>query len=505
MNTTAGKLYSKLETARRPFIERARECSALTIPSVMPWEGANGQTDFAQPYNSTGSRGATHLASRILMTLLPPGGRFFRLQYDSVELAQATGMDDLLGEMDAALALIEETVHQEVDASNFRIQLFQTLRQEIITGNSLIYLPPGGGLQVYHLGQYVCDRGGDGSLLTLVIKEELPYESLGEELKALCTTQKKSVPVYTCVKRQDDGSFYAYQEIHGHPVPGTEGTYTEDELPWIPLRFIVANSEESYGRSLVEEHMGDLRVTESISQSITEAAAISARTIFMVSPTGTTRSRAISKAANGAIIEGNASDVSVLQTAKGADLQIAYQVQQSAEERLSEAFMLTSGLIRDSERTTAREVEMVAQQLEETLGGVYSNLAQELMAPIVRVMLGRLAASGKLPALPPKLVRPQVITGLPNLGRQQDLQRLSAFIQGAYATLGPEAVSKYIEVPEYLRRSAASLSINAAGLVRSEEEVAQIDQAANSRQAASDLGPAVISSFKDEISKQLPG
>ena len=124
MSTTAAKVYTKLETQRRPFIDRARDCSLLTIPSVMPEEGHSGQNAFPQPYNSTGSRGCTHLSSRILMTLLPPGGRFFRLQYDTMELQKATGMDDLLGEMDAALALIEEQVHKEVDASNFRIQLF---------------------------------------------------------------------------------------------------------------------------------------------------------------------------------------------------------------------------------------------------------------------------------------------------------------------------------------------------------------------------------------------
>lgn len=469
----------------------------------MPAEMHSGADTFPQPYNSTGSRGCTHLASRILMTLLPPGGRFFRLQYDSVELAKATGMDDLLGEMDSALALIEEQVHQEVDASNFRIQLFQVLRHLIVTGNSCLYLSPSGTAQVYHLNQYVCDRAADGTLLTLVIKEDVAYEALTDELKAYCKSGRKEVPVYTCVKLQEGGKYMAFQEMYGNAIPGTEGEYDAETLPWIPLRFIRANSAESMGRSLCEEHLGDLRVAESISQSVTEAAAISARTIFLVSGTGTTRARALSKAQNGAIIEGNAGDVSVLQTAKQNDLQIAYQVLRSAEERLAQAFMLTAGLIRDSERTTAREVELVAQQLEETLGGVYSNLAQELMQPIVKILLSRMSQAGKMPSLPPNLVKAQVITGLPNLGRQADLQRLAMFVQNAAQTLGPQAVDRYIQVPEYLRRSAAALSINAAGLVRNEEEVSQMDQAAQQQQLTGQLGPSVMSNFKEEISAQL--
>jgi len=347
------------------------------------------------------------------------------------------------------------------------------------------------------------ERGGDGSLLTLIIKEDVPFESLDEALKAYCTPGKKSVQVYTCVKRSDEG-YSVFQEIKGTPIPGTEGDFKADEMPWIPLRFIRANAVESYGRSLAEEYMGDLRVAESISQSITEAAAISARTLFLISPTGTTRKRALSKAPNGAIIDGNANDVGVLQTNKQADLQIAFQVMRSAEERLAQAFMLTSGLIRDSERTTAREVDVTVAQLEETLGGIYSNLAQELMQPIVRILLARLAQAGKLPALPPKIVNPQVITGLPNLGRTQDLMRLDAFIQGVVQNLGPEAAQKYIVQPEYLRRRSAALSINAAGLVRSEEEVAQMEQAAMAQRMTGQLGPSVLSNFKEEIAAQLP-
>jgi len=438
------------------------------------------------------------------MTLLPPGGRFFKLQYDSVELAKATGAEDLLGEMDSALALIEEQVHQAADASNLRIQLFQVLRHLIITGNSCLYMSPSGDAQVYSLNQYVCDRAADGTLLTLIIKEDVAYESLSDELKAYCKSGRKDVPVYTCVKLIEAGKYESFQEMYGNAIPGTEGEYDAETLPWIPLRFIRANSAESMGRSLCEEHLGDLRVAESISQSVTEAAAISARTIFMVSSTGTTRSRALSKAQNGAIIEGNAGDVTVLQTAKQADLQIAYQVLRSAEERLAQAFMLTAGLIRDSERTTAREVELVAQQLEETLGGVYSNLAQELMQPIVKIMLARLSKAGKMPSLPPNLIRSQVITGLPNLGRQADLTRLAMFVQGAQQTLGPSAVEKFILVPEYLRRSAAALSINAAGLVRSEEEVAQMEQAAAQQQITGQLGPSVLGNFKEEIAAAMP-
>ena len=40
------------------------------------------------------------------------------------------------------------------------------------------------------------------------------------------------------------------------------------------------------------------------------------------------------------------------------------------EQRLSYAFLLNASVIRDSERTTAEEVRMTAQELQDSLGGI---------------------------------------------------------------------------------------------------------------------------------------
>ena len=46
------------------------------------------------------------------------------------------------------------------------------------------------------------------------------------------------------------------------------------------------------------------------------------------------------------------------------------------EQRLSYAFLLNASVIRDSERTTAEEVRMTAQELQDSLGGIYGVLSQ---------------------------------------------------------------------------------------------------------------------------------
>ena len=135
---------------------------------------------------------------------------------------------------------------------------------------------------------------------------------------------------------------------------------------------------ESYGRSYVEEHLGDLISLEGLSKAIVEGSSASAKTLFMVAPNGTTRAKAIAESENGSIIEGNANDVSVLQVGKFPDFRVAQATMMKIEQRLSYVFLLNASVVRDSERTTAEEVRMTAQELQDSLGGIYGILSQEI-------------------------------------------------------------------------------------------------------------------------------
>ena len=89
MNTdgSVAKRYTQLETDRTPFLARAREAAELTIPTLMPPDGHSGSTSYSTPYQSIGARGVNNLASKLLMTLLPPNSPFFRLTMDDFDLA----------------------------------------------------------------------------------------------------------------------------------------------------------------------------------------------------------------------------------------------------------------------------------------------------------------------------------------------------------------------------------------------------------------------------------
>lgn len=135
---------------------------------------------------------------------------------------------------------------------------------------------------------------------------------------------------------------------------------------------------EDYGRSFAEEHIGDLNTHEALVKAITQASIAASKVIFMVKPNASTRASTLSKAKNGDYVQGDKEDVSCLQLDKAHDLAIAQNLKAEIQAGLSEAFLMSSAVRRDAERVTAEEIRMMTQMLEESLGGLYSQLAQSL-------------------------------------------------------------------------------------------------------------------------------
>ena len=195
----------------------------------------------------------------------------------------------------------------------------------------------------------------------------------------------------------------------------------------------------------------------------------------MVAPNATTKARVLAESPNGAIVQGNAQDVSTLQVNKFNDFRVALETSGQITERLSFAFLLNSSVQRNAERVTAEEVRFMAQELESALGGVYSILSQEFQLPLVKLLLNRLEAAGKMPKMPKDSIKPKIVTGIEALGRGQDLNKLAQMLS-YLQPLGPEVIQQYMNVGDYIDRLAASLGIDTGGLIKTEEQMAQGQQ-----------------------------
>ena len=307
----AKEVYDRLSQDRDNYTQRAEKCATYTIPQLFPKESDDGGTSYETPYNSVGARGLNNLASKLLLSLLPPGQPFFRLGLDqeSTQKLNESGDDQLKDTVEYGLSMMEQSIMKYMEAQSLRPTLFECIKQLIIAGNALLFLPPKeGGVKCYTLRDYVVERDGTGNVLQLVARDVLARGSLPEELKALIPDTgdqsiNQKVEVYTHVYRESPDSWGSYQEIEGQVVNGSEQHYPLDKSPWIPVRFCKKDNE-NYGRSFVEDYLGDLISLENLSKSIVDMSMISAKVMFLVSPSCQTNIRALSKAENGAFVRG---------------------------------------------------------------------------------------------------------------------------------------------------------------------------------------------------------
>lgn len=476
--------YMQLQANRDTFLDRAREAARLTIPTIMPPDGHSSVTKYDTPYQSVGSRGVNNLASKLLISLLPPNSPFFRLTIDDFDLAELAG-PDARGKVESALARIERAGQQEIEGAAIRVPSYEALKQLIVTGNALLYMPEGEeGVKVYRLDRFVVKRDTMGNVLEIITKESVSAQMLPEEIKVAVEATEdrdtKDYDLYTYVYR-DGKKWMVTQEVAGIEIEEAKGSYPIDKCPFIPLRFIRIDGED-YGRGYVEEYLGDLKSLETLTKAIVEGSAASSKVLFMVRPNGTTKQRVLAESPNGAIVSGDANDVSTLQVQKANDFRVAMETITTITERLSFAFLLNSSVQRNAERVTAEEVRYMAQELETALGGIYSILSQEFQMPLIKVLLDRLEKQGKMPKLPKDTLKPTIVTGLEALGRGQDLNKLATFLQ-YLQPLGPEVIAQELNISDYLDRLGASLGIDTSGLIKSEQQKAmEAQQAAQQQQ-----------------------
>ena len=474
----ARERYNQLVTDRRQFLDKAVECSKLTLPYLIQDDTSSRPTHetLSIPWQSVGSKCVVTLAAKLMLATLPPQTSFFKLQVRDDKLGEDMP-PEVRGELDLSFSKMERMIMEYIAASNDRVVIHQALKHLIVGGNALLYMGKD-GIKNYPLNRYVVNRDGNGNVLEIVTKELISRDVLGFDIPeeqpntGIDETQGNhtdDVEVYTCVKLKN-GRWEWYQEVLDKIIPGSRSTAPKNSSPWLVLTFNSVDGEQ-YGRGRVEEFLGDLKSLEGLSQALVEGAAAASKVIFLVSPSSTTKPSAIAKAGNGAIVQGRAEDVQVVQVGKTADFSTAANMAQSIERRLLEAFLVMN--VRNAERVTAEEVRLTQLELEQQLGGIFSLLTVEFLIPYLNRTLLVLQRSNQIPKLPKEIVRPTIVAGVNALGRGQDREALQMFVGTIAQTLGPEALMKYINPLEAIKRLAAAQGIDVLNLVKTEEQMAQ--------------------------------
>jgi hypothetical protein len=181
---TAKQRYSKLKQDREHFLDRAEECSEVTIPSLIQPDGFTASSDLYNPFQSVGARGVNNLASKLLLLLLPPNSPFFRLSIAGKAKQELDENKEIKSDVEKSLAIIEKEVSNKIEQLALRVSVFEALKHLIVSGNVLTYLPKKGSMRVFPLHQYVCQRDSSGNVCEIIIQEKLSILALGKDIAA---------------------------------------------------------------------------------------------------------------------------------------------------------------------------------------------------------------------------------------------------------------------------------------------------------------------------------
>ena len=525
--------YQALAADRQQFLDSARDCSELTLPYLIVHDGQTKGGKLPVPWQSVGAKGVNVLASKLMLSLFPVNTSFFKLQINDAELASIPDITpEIRSEIDLSLSKMEKIIMQQIAETSDRVILHTAMKHLIVTGNVLIFAGKK-ALKIYPLDRYVVDRDGDGNVIEILTKESIHRSLLPKEFQKLPNPENDinapgedgpkfgttgarnsdDADVYTFVKFKD-GQWKWHQEVDGKILPGSQSSAPKKLTPWIPLRWnVVTGTGEDYGRGRVEEFLGDLKSLEGLMQSLVEGSAAAAKVVFTVSPASTLKPSSLARSQNGAIIQGRPDDVGVIQVGKTADFKTVQEMIRDLTTRLSDAFLILNP--RQSERTTATEIQAVQQELNEQLGGIFGNLTTELLQPYLFRKLHILQRSKAVPPLPKELVNPTIVAGLNGVGRGQDRVALIEFLSTAAQGLGPEALQQFLSPGEFLKRLAAASGIDPLNLIKDaatmEQEGQQMQQQAMTQSlmnqagqlAKSPVGEQFINGLTDQ-QQQIP-
>ena len=486
MAETARARYETMKRKRDPYLTRGRECAELTIPALMPPEGHNEFATLPEPYQGLGARATVSLASRLMIAMYPPGKPSFKLDVPPEQKMQS-GSLSLANEVEQGLVLSEGLIHQEIERSQWRRSTNMCLQYLLVTGNCLEVMQPDNTIRLFRLDQYCVSRDMQGEIKEIITEEYLSPEQLPSNAREFVSADDFSqnrVPLYTHIKINDKGTYDVYQEINGKKIPDSRGEF--ETLPYNALRYTAVIGED-YGRGKIEEHLPDFRCLDALSKSLIDGAAMASRNVTMIRPNaagGLNLRRKFAKADNGDIIVGNPEDITMLQFQNNNGMQLCAAELERQSREVSQAFLMGAATVRDSERTTAFEVRRMTEELESTLGGVYSQLNQDMQQARLTRLILQMKRNGQLPDWPEDLVEPVILSGMEALGREQAVNKVQIALQ--FLSGMPPEILPYVKFDSLLSKAFNGLDLPDA--VRSQAEVQEMQQQQMQQQMAMAAG-----------------
>tara|TARA_R110002020_G_scaffold229943_1_gene440701 strand:+ start:950 stop:2587 length:1638 start_codon:yes stop_codon:yes gene_type:complete len=493
-----------LDGHRTMGLERARKCAALTIPSLLPYEGFTSEDQLPQPYSSVSARGVTNMASKILSAMLPLNDApFFKFEL-------STGIEPDLESINF-LESLSYQVYNKLSSKNLRETIYAVLQHLIVVGDVLLIQEDDFNFRVIRLDQFVVRRDVEGSVLEIIYLEFVPKENDVEIMEGYYNTSTQAKKgfdtLYVRLEKQDDGTWNQRTESEdGEEI--SSGTFTV--LPVVALRWSSV-SGENYGRSHCEDIIGDIQTLESFTEALLEGTAAGSAFWIGIDPAGLTELDDVAGSENGSFISARQQDVFTLSPSATMNPQI--QSTQNGVENMrrevGNAFLLSGSAIPSGDRVTATAVRMIGNELETVLGGAFSAISRDLMEPIVKRTVYLMLQNEEIdPELEEQfsengLLTVEIVTGLQALSRDTDLNKLLQM--GEMVKNLPAPALKLFKWEEYAKALVTSIGFDSNNWVKSPEEAKQEEMAMMQEQQAIQQQAATQGNIANQLSSGVAG
>ena len=458
--------FQKLEADKTSLVTRSERYAGWTLP-VMFTEQSNTDTELQADYQSLGAQGVNHLSNKLVFALFNPSRPYFKLDVDMEYESELAAKGLPPAELQLLFSKAERESMTTMMKRRFRATIVHTMKLLIITGNSLFYVPPdGSAVQAYSLRDYVVRRDLSGACTLIITKDHKKVVTLPPEIKEQLHeyTDDMDVVLYTRVELKD-GKYHMTQAVN-NVMLDSKGEWEPRNSPWIPLVWNLARGRQ-YGTGLVEEYAGTFHAISLLTEAMVRAGVISADIKFLVDPAGITDFSALNRAISGEYVPGRPQDIQAIQLDKSQDLQTAAQLLDKLERRVGQAFLLSSAVTRQAERVTAVEIRQQAQELETSLGGVYSTLADDFQTPLAYLALKDIDFM-----VDGKKIQPLVVTGMDSLQRDNDADNMMLFMQDmSMLSQVPEPVLVRLKIEPLTQLLAANRGVDYSVFIKSEQEL----------------------------------
>lgn len=527
--TQAAREWTALDGKRRGLLTRCQKYAGLTLPILCTPDGYDeNNEEMATDYQSLGAQAVNNLANKLMLALFAPSRPFFRLDIPDAlkrQLAQAIntaapGSVPDISTIENTLAVAEKNCVTNFEQTGSRPKLYEGIKQLIVTGNTLMIMPQTKNaseqsLRFLGIKHYVVKRNQHGRWITLIIKEEVCFDELSDEVQKYLSerypqkytvdqeqteTQAQRCRHYIVVEWNGKG-YDTSQFVDDYELTDAKfrGKFNADNVPYRPLTWDLSD-ENNYGTGLVEQYSGDLTAISTMSEAILQAAILASEFRWVVNPGGMTSAQDFQDSNNGDAIPGVASDIVPLNAGQFQNLQGMQNINSDYINRIGKGFLLISSVIRDSERTTAMEVSQVANELETSLGGVYSRLSIDFQLPIAIWLIQREGVK-----VGGDNLMPTIVTGLDSLSRNGDLENIQACMQdmASVATL-PPILLQQLKLTALLNAIFSARGLNPNDYVNSQDQAQAATQQDAATQAAVASAPGVAQEAMKQQGQQPP-